>query len=193
MEQTGRLVIFSAPSGAGKTTLVKYLLDAGLPLCFSVSATSRIPRPGEKDGKDYYFMTADEFRRRIERDEFIEWEEVYPDQFYGTLRSEVERLRKKGNHVLFDVDVAGGLNIKKQYGDQALAIFVEPPSIEELERRLRSRSTEDEASLKKRLGKAAQELSWAGRFDKIIVNDDLEKARREAYEIVADFIGFNNP
>ena len=184
----GKLIIFSAPSGSGKTTLVRYIM-AHLPrLSFSVSATSRLPRPGEKNGVDYYFISADEFKQKIKEDAFVEWEEVYEDQFYGTLRSEVEKIRARGDSVAFDVDVKGGLNIKKIYGADALALFVKPPSLAVLEERLRHRSTESEESLRKRLDRAAYELSFEKLFDKVLVNDDLEKARKDALETVRDFI-----
>lgn len=185
----GKLIIFSAPSGSGKTTLVHHLLSKPeLKLAFSVSATSREKRPNEIHGKDYYFLTPDEFRTRIDKNEFLEWEEVYENQFYGTLRSEIVRIHSEGKTVLFDVDVVGGLNIKKQFGDTALAVFVQPPSIEELERRLRSRSTESEESLAKRVGKAAEELEFSNQFDVVLVNDDLAVAKKEAEKLVADFI-----
>lgn len=184
----GKLIIFSAPSGSGKTTLVHHLLSKPeLKLAFSVSATSREKRPNETDGKDYYFLSSDEFRQRIDADDFLEWEEVYTHQFYGTLRSEIDRIHGEGKHVMFDVDVVGGLNIKKQFGDDALAVFVKPPSIEELESRLRKRSTESEESLKKRVGKAAEEMEYAKQFDVVLVNDDLETAKAEAENLVIDF------
>lgn len=184
----GKLIIFSAPSGSGKTTLVHHLLSKPeLKLSFSVSATSRAKRPNETHGKDYYFLSADEFRKRIDADDFLEWEEVYTDQFYGTLRSEIDRIHAEGKTVMFDVDVVGGLNIKKQFGDDALAVFVKPPSIEELENRLRNRSTESEESLQKRVGKAAKEMEFANQFDVILVNDDLETAKAEAEKLVSDF------
>ena len=184
----GKLIIFSAPSGAGKTTLVHYLLSKPeLKLAFSVSATSRAKRPNETDGKDYYFLTAEAFKARIENGDFLEWEEVYTDQFYGTLHSEIDRIHAEGKHVMFDVDVVGGLNIKKQFGNDALAVFVKPPSIEELEKRLRNRSTESEESLQKRVGKAAQEMEYANQFDVVLVNDDLETAKAEAIRLVTDF------
>jgi guanylate kinase len=184
----GKLIIFSAPSGSGKTTLVHHLLSKPeLKLSFSVSATSREKRPNETHGKDYYFLSADEFRSRIESNDFLEWEEVYTDQFYGTLKSEIDRVHSEGKHVMFDVDVVGGLNIKKQFGDNALAVFVKPPSIEELENRLRNRSTESEESLKKRVGKAAEEMEYANEFDVVLINDDLDTAKLEAENLVADF------
>ncbi len=184
----GKLVIFSAPSGAGKTTLVRYLLEAGLNLSFSVSAASRPKRENEVHGMDYYFISADEFRQKIIHEEFLEWEEVYQDQYYGTLKSEVERIRNEGRHVIFDVDVIGGLNIKKYYGEEALAVFVMPPDVATLEQRLRNRSTEDEESLKKRLDKAMYELTFADKFDVIVVNDDLETARQKVLQAVSNFL-----
>lgn len=184
----GKLVIFSAPSGAGKTTIVRHLLDCGLNLEFSVSAASRNKRPNEVDGKDYYFLSADDFKHKIENDEFLEWEEVYHDHFYGTLKSEVQRIWDKGNHVIFDVDVVGGLNIKKYYGDKALAVFVMPPNVQELESRLRGRSTESEENLKKRIEKAEHELSFAKGFDTTIINDKLETALTEAETMVRNFL-----
>lgn len=184
----GKLFIFSAPSGAGKTTIVQHLLTSNLNLEFSISAASRNKRPNEVDGQHYYFIDADTFRTKIENDEFLEYEEVYKDHFYGTLFSEVERIRNAGKHVIFDVDVVGGLNIKKHYKDEALAIFVMPPTPEHLEKRLRLRSTEDEEQLKKRIEKAEHELSFADQFDKILVNDDLETAQMQAEELVRDFV-----
>lgn len=184
----GKLIIFSAPSGAGKTTLVKHLLKLNLDLEFSVSATSRKKRSGETHGEDYYFLSAEEFRSRIISNEFLEWEEVYHNHFYGTLKSEVERIWAEGHHVIFDVDVVGGLNIKKQYKDNALAVFVMPPSPGHLEDRLRGRSTESEENLKKRLDKAHHELSFSKQFDVVLINDDLEKAKKEAVYLVENFI-----
>jgi len=186
--KSGKLFIFSAPSGAGKTTLVKHLLQAGLDLEFSVSATSRQKRPEETDGQDYYFLSADAFRKKLEDGAFLEWEEVYKDHFYGTLKSEVDRIWSLGKHVIFDVDVVGGLNIKKQYKDLALAVFVMPPTPDHLEQRLRRRSTESEENLKKRLDKAQHELSFADQFDEILINDDLEKAKKEATTLVKEFV-----
>jgi len=184
----GKLIIFSAPSGSGKTTLVHYVMEHLPNLSFSVSATSRPPRPGEKDGVDYYFLSVDEFKQKIKENAFVEWEEVYENQFYGTLRSEVEKIRQQGNSVVFDVDVKGGISIKKIYGDEALSLFVKPPSLSVLEERLRLRSTESEESLRKRLDRAAYELTFEPRFDKVVVNDNLEKARKEALEMVRRFI-----
>ncbi len=187
-DKKGKLIVFSAPSGAGKTTLVHWLMNEIPGLVFSVSATSRKMRPGEVNGKDYYFLTADEFKEKIKNNEFVEWEEVYENQFYGTLASEVERLRNEGKNVVFDVDVMGGMNIKKMYGDDALSIFIMPPSVEELERRLRNRNTETDESIKKRIGKAKYEMQFAGKFDKIVVNDDLEEAKKEIKNIVEEFL-----
>jgi guanylate kinase len=184
----GKLLIFSAPSGAGKTTIVQYLLGLNLGLGFSVSATSREKRPNETEGKDYYFLSADEFREKIKSEEFIEWEEVYPDQFYGTLKQEVERIRNEGTHVVFDVDVVGGLNIKKLYGEDALAVFVKSPSLEVLEKRLRERSTEDETSLQKRLGKAKKEMLFEEKFDVTLVNDKLDETLLRVRKIVTGFL-----
>ncbi|MFW5822919.1 MAG: guanylate kinase [Tangfeifania sp.] len=184
----GKLLIFSAPSGAGKTTIVKHLLQKDFDLNFSVSATSRKPRPGEIHGKDYFFLSEKEFREKIENDEFLEWEEVYKGIFYGTLKSEVERIRNSGKNVIFDVDVVGGLNIKKHYGNQALAVFVQPPSVEELKKRLRNRSTESDEKIKMRVAKAEKELSYAGRFDIIIINDKLESTLKIVESKVAEFL-----
>jgi guanylate kinase len=184
----GKLVIFSAPSGAGKTTIVQHLLSSNLNMEFSISAASRKKRPDEVDGKDYYFIDADKFRNKIENNEFLEWEEVYKDHYYGTLKSEVERIRNIGKHVIFDVDVVGGLNIKKYYKKNALAIFVMPPTPEHLEKRLRERLTENEEQLKKRIEKAEQELLYADQFDKILVNDDLTIAQKQAEEMVVEFL-----
>jgi guanylate kinase len=184
----GKLVIFSAPSGSGKTTLVNHLLRYIPGLSFSVSACSRGKRPHEIDGRDYYFLSAGEFREKIANGEFIEWEEVYPEHFYGTLRSEVERLHAAGRNVIFDVDVRGGMNIKQQYEDKALSVFVMPPSIEELERRLTMRSTETTESLRARLSKARTEIEYAPAFDVVIVNDDLGKAKKDALDTVTRFL-----
>lgn len=184
----GKAVIFSAPSGAGKTTIVKFLLGCNLNLEFSISACSRPIRGSECHGKDYYFLTIDEFKNKIVNKEFLEWEEVYQDNYYGTLHSEIERVWKNDHHVIFDVDVKGGLSLKKYFGDKALAVFVMPPGIDKLEERLRSRKTEDEESIKRRLGKAREELQYASKFDLILLNDDLEKACQEACEKVREFL-----
>jgi len=184
----GKLLIFSAPSGSGKTTIVKHLLSLNPNLVFSISATSRAKRNNEVDGKDYYFMSPDQFRQKIEMHEFVEWEEVYKGQYYGTLKTEVARIRNTGNHVVFDVDVVGGLNIKKQFGDDALAVFVQVPSIQILEKRLRERSTENDASLQKRLDKAIEEMGYASSFDIILINDKLDDTLKEAQTIVNIFL-----
>jgi guanylate kinase len=184
----GKIIIFSAPSGAGKSTIVQHLMKQDLGLEFSISATSRKPREGEADGREYHFISPEEFRRKIKGNAFIEWEEVYPDQFYGTLFSEVERIMEKGKHAIFDIDVAGGMSLKKFYGERACAIFVQPPSREVLEKRLRSRGTDDEDSLRERLGKAIFELSFAARFDHIVVNDSLSEALSKAEKIVREFL-----
>lgn len=188
---SGKLVIVSAPSGAGKTTIVKHLLSLPLGLEFSVSATSRRPRVHEKEGKDYYFIGEDEFRRKIEEGAFVEWEEVYPGIFYGTLISEVERIFSGGKNAIFDVDVIGGLRLKKLYGNQSLAVFISPPSIEALRERLRMRSSETEDKINLRCAKATYELSFAVEFDRIILNDQLEKALPEAEKVVRDFLGLS--
>jgi len=188
----GKVVIFSAPSGSGKTTIYKKLLAKGLPLEFSVSACSRPMRKGEIDGKDYYFLSVDEFKKKIKNDEFLEWEEVYAGNFYGTLKSELTRIWQDDKHVLFDVDVLGGVNIKKIFKEKALAIFIQPPSIEELERRLVNRSTETSETLKKRLDRAKMELSYASEFDACIINDNLEKAVEKAEKVILDFINSSN-
>lgn len=178
----------SAPSGSGKSTLVQYLMQQGLDLAFSVSCTSRAPRGTEKHGVEYYFLSPEEFRQRIENDEFLEYEEVYTDKFYGTLKSEVERLSEAGHTVVFDVDVKGGVNIKKYYGDRALSLFIQPPSIEELSRRLHGRGTDSEEVIQQRLDKAAYELTFAPQFDQVIVNDDLDRAKKDIYEVVTSFL-----
>ncbi len=186
--QKGKLIIFSAPSGAGKTTIVHWLMSRVPGLAFSVSATSRRIRPGETDGKDYHFLSVDDFKQKIRANAFVEWEEVYENQFYGTLISEVERLRNEGKHVVFDVDVKGGMNIKRLYGNDALAIFIQPPSIEELEKRLRLRNTDDDESIRKRVKKAGYELQYAKHFDVVIVNDKLEEAKQKTLEVVTQFL-----
>lgn len=188
MEKRGKLVIFSAPSGSGKSTIIQSLLNRDLNLSFSISATSRAPRGTEKNGVEYYFISPEEFRQRISNGEFLEYEEVYAGKFYGTLKSEVERILDSGRNVIFDVDVVGGLNIKKYYGDQALALFIQPPSIEELEKRLKHRATDAPEVIASRVAKAEYELSFAPRFDHIIVNDILEKAQEEAYQTIRQFL-----
>lgn len=193
----GKLIIFSAPSGSGKTTIVRHLLEyPELNLAFSISATSREPRGDEQDGKNYYFMSARAFKDHIKNNDFLEWEEVYRDNFYGTLKSEVERLWKQGKNVIFDIDVAGGLRIKKKFPEQTLAVFVKPPSVDELKIRLKKRKTESEDKINMRIAKASVELATAPQFDAIIKNYDLDTAKEEAYKLVADFVGIakkNNP
>ncbi len=184
----GKLVIFSAPSGAGKTTIVKHLLSRNLNFGFSISATTRKPRGAEQNGKDYYFLSVEEFKNKIEREEFLEWEEVYPGCFYGTLKSEVERICRNGQNILFDVDVVGGSNIKKYYGEKALAVFIQPPSIQELEKRLLARSTDCIEVIKERIAKAEHELTYVHLFDIIIINDQLDVALQEAEEKVSEFL-----
>ena len=186
----GKLIIFSAPSGSGKTTIVKYLLDQPeLNLAFSVSATSRPRRGKEKHGEHYYFITISEFKKHIKQGDFLEWEEVYRDNFYGTLMSEVERLWAEGKHVIFDIDVAGGLRIKKKYPGKTLAVFVKPPSVDELKIRLKKRSTESDDKINMRIAKASVEMATAPQFDKIIKNYDLDTALKEAHQMVSEFVG----
>lgn len=184
----GKLIIFSAPSGSGKSTIINHLLTEGLNLRFSISATSRAPRGTEQNGVEYYFLSPEEFRRRIAAGEFLEYEEVYADKFYGTLKSEVERILGEGDNVIFDVDVVGGCNIKQQYGDRALSIFVQPPSVGELRRRLEGRGTDAPEVIESRIAKAEYELSFAARFDVIIINDRLEQAQGEVVEVVRNFL-----
>jgi guanylate kinase len=185
----GKLIVFSAPSGSGKTTLVHHLIaQRGLNLDFSISATSREKRGNEKDGKDYYFISLNDFKKQINEDNFIEWEEVYQGNLYGTLKSEIERIWSIGKHVIFDIDVVGGLRIKEKYPEQTLAVFVQPPSIEEMEFRLRNRKTDTEEKIKERVQKAERELKFSNRFDVVLVNDNLEKAKIEAYNLVSNFI-----
>lgn len=184
----GKLIVFSAPSGSGKTTLVRHLLAQDIPFGFSVSATSRLPRGAEQDGVDYYFLSEAEFREKMAQNAFLEYEEVYSGTFYGTLRSEVERLWADGKHLLFDIDVVGGLNIKKQFPKECLALFVQPPSIEELEKRLRGRETDSEETIQQRLAKATEELAYAPQFDRVIVNDDLEAAQQEVRKAIEQFL-----
>ena len=181
----GKLIIFSAPSGSGKSTIINYLLKQNLNLHFSISATSRAPRGTEKDGVEYYFLTPDEFRARIAADEFLE---VYTDKYYGTLKSEVERILNEGNNVIFDVDVVGGCNIKKFYGDRALSVFIQPPSIDHLRERLVGRGTDTPEVIDSRIAKAEFELGFIPHFDVCIVNDDLETAQKEAFEVIKNFL-----
>lgn len=184
----GKLFIFSAPSGSGKTTIVQHLLKQDFKLEFSISATSRAKRANEIDGKDYHFMSAEEFKAKIDNNEFLEWEEVYEGCFYGTLKSEVEKIREEGNNVIFDVDVVGGTNIKKFYKEEALAIFIKPPSISELENRLRNRNTDSDEVIAKRVEKFKFELAFSDQFDKVIVNDKLEEALGEAEATLINFL-----
>lgn len=184
----GKLIIFSAPSGSGKTTLVKYLMENMDNLAFSISAASRNKRGAEVHGKDYYFLTVDEFKEKIDTNEFVEWEEVYHNKYYGTLKSEVERIRNSGTNVVFDVDVVGGVNIKKLYGDDALAIFVKPPSLDILKTRLIGRGTDNEDDINTRIEKAEYELTFSDKFDEVIINDNLEKAKQETLNLVGKFI-----
>ena len=184
----GKLVIISAPSGAGKTTIVKHLLNSDLNLEFSVSATTRSPRAGERDGEDYYYFSIEEFRERVKNDEFVEWEEVYKDHYYGTLKSEIDRFRNKGSHVLFDVDVRGGINLKNKFGNQAIALFIMPPSVHELEMRLLSRDKDSPEKIKMRIEKAEAEMKLANQFDFVIVNRELDRAFAETLTIVSSFL-----
>ena len=185
----GKLIIFSAPSGSGKTTIVRYLLEQPkLNLAFSVSATSRPRRGNEKDGEHYYFMSVSEFKKHIKNDDFLEWEEVYRDNFYGTMKSEVDRLWAAGKNVIFDIDVVGGLRIKKKFPKETLAVFVKPPSVDELKIRLKKRSTESDDKINMRIAKASVELATAPQFDKVIKNYDLDVALEEACELVSEFV-----
>ncbi len=185
----GKLIVFSAPSGSGKTTIVKHLLEQkDLNLEFSISCTSREARGGEEHEKDYYFISLDDFKKHIKNDDFLEWEEVYRDNFYGTLKSEVERIWALGKNVIFDIDVAGGLRIKRKFPEETLAVFVKPPSIDELKIRLKKRSTESEDKINMRIAKASVELATAPQFDTIIKNYDLDTAKEEAYQLVKNFI-----
>jgi len=184
----GKCIILCAPSGAGKTSITKYLLGKDLNLEFSISACNRSKRPNETNGVDYHFLTTEEFKSKIKNNEFVEWEEVYDSMFYGTLKSEIERIWKSGKNVIFDVDVKGGLSLTKYFGDKALAIFIKPPSLEELENRLRARGTESEETVQRRISKASHELEFAKFFDKIVLNNKLEDAQQEAYSIIKTFI-----
>jgi guanylate kinase len=186
----GKLIIVSAPSGSGKSTIVNWLMQEHpeLNLYFSISCTSRAPRGEEKDGVEYFFLTPEAFKEKIENDEFLEYEEVYENRFYGTLKTQVERQREAGQNVVFDVDVKGGVNIKKHYGKKALSLFIQPPSIEELRRRLEGRGTDTQEAIEQRLAKAEYELTFAPQFDRVIINDDLETAKQETLQIVNDFL-----
>ncbi|MBK3518328.1 guanylate kinase [Carboxylicivirga marina] len=188
MKREGKLIIFSAPSGAGKSTIVQALLNKGFNIEFSISATSRQPRGNEKDGVEYHFLTPDEFRAKIKEDAFLEWEEVYENTFYGTLKSEVERICSKGSNIVFDVDVVGGVNIKKMYGNKAISVFVQPPSIEELKTRLENRGTDSAEKIAIRIAKAEKELAFAPEFDKVIINDNLEQALAETEKALSQFL-----
>jgi guanylate kinase len=187
----GKVIIFSAPSGSGKTTLVQWMLGQGLNLDFSVSATSRPPRKAEIHGKDYFFLTPSEFRQKISEKAFLEWEEVYTDKYYGTLKSEVEHTISKGRHVILDIDVKGGINVKKIYGNRALSVFIQPPGIDVLQRRLEFRGTDSPEIIRERLEKATWELTFAPQFDVVIINDDLDTAKKECLEQVLAFIADN--
>lgn len=185
----GKLIVFSAPSGSGKTTIVRHLLaKEDLNLEFSVSATSRAPRGNEQEGEDYYFMSLEQFKKHIKNDDFLEWEEVYRDNFYGTLKSEVQRIWDRGKNVIFDIDVVGGLRIKKKYPEKTLAVFVKPPSVDELKIRLKKRKTESEEKINMRIAKASVEMVTATQFDHIIINDELEYALERAEQLVAEHI-----
>lgn len=184
----GKLFIFSAPSGSGKTTIVRNLLEKDLDLEFSISATCRPKRENEVHANDYHFLSVEDFKEKIDNNEFVEWEEVYANRFYGTLKSELERIWAKGKHVIFDVDVVGGVNIKKQYSKNSLSIFVMPPNVDELAKRLNLRSTDSSEDIEVRLNKAKEELAYADQFDVVVINDDLEKAINESEKLIKDFI-----
>lgn len=187
--EKGKLIVFSAPSGSGKTTIVRHLLAQDeLKLAFSISATTRPPRGEECHGDDYHFLSVSEFKQHIRDEEFVEWEEVYPDMFYGTLKSEVDKIRDTGRNVIFDIDVSGGLRIKRKFPEDTIAIFVKPPSIDELKKRLKFRSTESEEKIAMRIAKASAELATAPLFDVIVENSDLDIAKAKAYELVSDFV-----
>lgn len=187
---TGKLIIFSAPSGSGKSTLVNYLMEQHpeLKLAFSISCTSRAPRGKEQNGVEYFFLSPEEFKKKIANDEFLEYEEVYEDRFYGTLKSQVEVQSQAGQNVVFDVDVKGGVNIKKHYGSRALSVFIQPPSVEELRNRLVGRATDAPEVIEQRLNRAEYELSFADKFDRIVINDDLEKAKVDVYNVIKQFL-----
>lgn len=185
---SNKVIIFSAPSGSGKSTIVSHILKLHPEMEFSVSATSRAPRGQERDGIEYHFFTADEFRKMIAEDKFVEYEEVYAGSFYGTLKSEVQRIWDKGHVIIFDVDVKGGVNLKKYFGDKALSVFIQAPSVEELRKRLVARGTDSAEAIAKRVAKASEEMTYADKFDYILVNDDLQKAYAEAEKVVDDFL-----
>ncbi len=185
----GKLIIFSAPSGSGKSTIINYLLTQGLNLAFSISATSRPPRGTEQHGVEYYFLSPEEFKQRIANNEFLEYEEVYADRFYGTLKAPIEKQLEEGYNVVFDVDVVGGCNIKKYYGERALSIFIQPPSVEELRKRLVGRGTDTPEVIESRIAKAEFELGFADKFDIVIVNDDLDKAKEDTLTTLKKFLG----
>ncbi len=183
-----KLLIFSAPSGTGKSTIVNYLLKQDLQLKFSISATSRLPRGEERDGVEYYFLSLEEFKRKIANGEFLEYEEVYKDRFYGTLKAEVERILDSGSHVIFDVDVVGGCKIKEYYGNRALSVFIQPPSIDALKQRLEKRGTDTPEVIQERLNKASYELTFASRFDQIVINEDFDEAKEKTLTLVRNFL-----
>ena len=185
---SNKVIIFSAPSGSGKSTIVSHILKLHPEMEFSVSATSRAPRGQERNGIEYHFFTADEFRKMIAEDKFVEYEEVYAGSFYGTLKSEVQRIWDKGHVIIFDVDVEGGVNLKKYFGDKALSVFIQAPSVEELRKRLVARGTDSAEAIAKRVAKASEEMTYADKFDYILVNDDLQKAYAEAEKVVDDFL-----
>ncbi|MDD3321486.1 MAG: guanylate kinase [Paludibacter sp.] len=185
---SGKLIIFSAPSGAGKSTLVQHLLKCNLDLEFSISATSRAPRGVEKNGVEYYFISPEEFRQKIDNEEFLEYEEVYTDFYYGTLRSEIDRITSKGKNIIFDIDVAGGVNIKENFKEKALSIFIAPPTLEILHERLKKRGTDSDVMIQKRISKANLEMTYAQKFDLVIVNDDLKIAKAEAEQAIKNFL-----
>ena len=185
---TGKLIIFSAPSGSGKSTIINYLMQQGLGLAFSISATSRAPRGTEQHGVEYFFLTPEEFKSKIDANEFLEYEEVYTDRYYGTLKSQVEEQLESGKNVIFDIDIKGGINVKKFFGDRALSLFIQPPSVEELRKRLVGRATDSAEQIEERLAKAEYEMSFAPQFDQIIVNDDLDTAKAETLKTIRNFL-----